>query len=361
MMTQRQRFLETMHQGNPDRVPYWEVIGFWGETLEKWRDEQGMPGDIHLSAYFGYDRREGVAVSLGIVPIFKAQLISDDEDHKIEQGSDGVWRRTLKKDHQSIPQFVRFPIETREDWKDFKKRLDPKSPCRYPLYWEDYKRTLEGRTYPLSIHAGSVFGWLRNWMGIENIAVAIYDDEAWVQQMMEDATDFIIETITPALEQIPGIDYGVMWEDMCYNHGCLISPKHFKKLMVPQYKRITSLLHKYGIDIILVDCDGNHDELNPLWLEGGVNGVYPLEVAAGEDPVALKKQYGKDLLLIGGIDKRILAKDKKAIEEEVMKKVPFMIEKGGWIPSIDHAVPPDVPLVNYQYYLDLVKKLAEGK
>jgi uroporphyrinogen decarboxylase len=363
-MNARERFLATMSYGTPDRVPYWEIIGYWGEVLERWQDE-GMPGDVHIAGYFGLDRRESVPISLGIAPLFKVEVLSEDERTTITRGSDGVVRRTLKsmgkEKHQTIPQFVRFPIETREDFSDFKKRLNPKSLCRYPLYWEDYKRTLEGRDYPLSIHAGSVFGWLRNWMGLENIALMLYDDKAFVQEMMEYLADFIIETIHPALDEIKEIDFAVMWEDMCYKGGSMISPEHFKELMVPQYKRITSLLREHGIDIILVDCDGNHDELNSLWLEGGLTGVYPLECAAGEDVVALRKEYGKDLHLVGGIDKRVLAKDKKAIEEEVMSKVPLLLEKGGWIPSIDHAVPPDVPFENYCYYWELVRKISEPR
>ena len=87
-------------------------------------------------------------------------------------------------------------------------------------------------------------------------------------------------------------------------------------------------------------------------------GDFALEAAAGEDPVALRRRYGKDLLLVGGIDKRALAKDRRDIEREVLAKAPFLLEHGGWIPSIDHAVPPDVPLENYRYYLSLLRKLA---
>lgn len=359
-MNARERFHETMRFGSPDRVPYWEIIGFWGQTIERWQDE-GMPVDVHIQALFGFDRREVIPINAGMIPPFKAELISEDETHRVERGSDGVVRRTLKREHQSIPQFVEFPIHDRESFRAFKKRFNPRAPVRYPLYWEEYKRNVKDRDYPLGIHAGSVFGWLRNWMGVENIAVALYDDKAWVQEMMEWVTDFIIELITPALEQVPGIDLAYMWEDMCYRAGPLISPKHFKELMVPQYKRITSLLARHGIDIVMLDCDGNVDQLIPLWLEAGVNGTYPLEVAAGEDPVALRKQYGRDLLMCGGIDKRALARDRKAVEQEVYAKVPFLVEAGGWIPSIDHAVPPDVPYANYCYYLELLKKIAEGR
>ena len=109
-----------------------------------------------------------------------------------------------------------------------------------------------------------------------------------------------------------------------------------------------------------MDSDGNVNELIPLWLEIGVNGVLPLEVAAGIDPVALRKKYGQDLLMMGSIDKRVLAKDKKAIEKEVFSKVPFLIEQGGYVPMVDHTVPPDVPFENFLYYRELIKKIVEG-
>ncbi len=96
-------------------------------------------------------------------------------------------------------------------------------------------------------------------------------------------------------------------------------------------------------------------------MEAGVTVTGPLEIAAGMDPVSLRKKYGKDLALWGGIDKRILAKDKKAIKEELMSKIPYLIEQGGYIPTIDHEAPPDISLENFMYYLSLKKKIAEGK
>jgi len=132
----------------------------------------------------------------------------------------------------------------------------------------------------------------------------------------------------------------------------------FKEFMVPCYQRITSLLREHGVDLIFVDSDGDSGPLIPLWLEGGLNGFYPIEVAAGMDPVALRKQYGPNLLLIGGMDKRVLAKDKDAIEEEIMKKLPYLFSTGGYISWTDHLVPPDVPFENYMYYLKRMKEIS---
>jgi len=145
---------------------------------------------------------------------------------------------------------------------------------------------------------------------------------------------------------------------MCYKSGPMISPDMFRKFMMPRYKKLNDLLHSHGVDIIWVDSDGNVEQLIPLWLEVGVNYVWPLEVAAGNDAVTLRKKYGKDLILGGAIDKRALAKGKEAIREEVMSKVPFLIESGGYIPSVDHWVPPDVSFENYCFYINTLREIA---
>ncbi len=128
--------------------------------------------------------------------------------------------------------------------------------------------------------------------------------------------------------------------------------------MMPRYKKITDLLHSYGVDVIYLDSDGNVEQLVPLWLEAGINLIWPFEVAAGNDVVAFRKKYGKDLIISGAIDKRALIKGKEAIREEVMSKVPFLLETGGYFPSVDHTVPPDVTFEKYCYYINLMREVA---
>jgi uroporphyrinogen decarboxylase len=361
-MNYRQRFHETMHFGSPDRVPYWEM-GFWGQTIDRWEDE-GMPPDVHHIHLFGFDRRDMVPINHGIIPHFREQTIEETDRYVIKRHSDGVLSKRMKEGEargtaSSMDQRYEFPVRDRKSWEDFKRRLNPKSPCRYPAFWDDYKRHVRDRDYPLGIHGGSLFGYPRNWMGFEAASIMMYDDPALMHEIMEYLADFMIELITPALEQIGDLDYGVFWEDMCYKTASIISPKHFREFMVPQYRRITDVMHKYGVDVIMVDSDGHVDELVPMWIEVGINCVYPFEVAAGEDIVALRKQYGRDLLIWAGIDKRALAKDKRAIEDEVYSKVPWMIEQGGYIPGIDHAVPHDVSYANWLYYRELLHKICE--
>ena len=92
----------------------------------------------------------------------------------------------------------------------------------------------------------------------------------------------------------------------------------------------------------MLDSDGNVEELIPIWLELGIQFIYPMEVAAGMDVVALRKQYGRNLIIGGGMDKRILASTKAAIRDMVEEKVP-LLRGGGYVPGCDHAMPQDIP------------------
>lgn len=337
---------------------------FWSEAINRWQKE-GLPADVHTSQFFGFERMGSVPVNLGLMPPFDREVIEETADWRIVMDGSGVKKREFvdkgssQTSGRSMPQWLEFSLKDRHTWQEFKKRLNPESPARYPQYWDDLKRCWKDRDYPLVIDVGSFYGWIRNWVGMENLAYMFYDEPNLVHEMMEYIEYFVIETIRKAVEEVD-IDVGHFWEDMSFKTQSLISPKMFREFMLPHYKKVTEFLRSHGIEIITLDSDGNLNELIPLWLEGGVNGILPIEVAAMNNAVEWRKKYGKNLILIGNIDKRALAKDKKAIEEEVMKKVPYLLSQGGYFPTIDHAVPPDVPFENYQYYLSLLHKIEEG-
>jgi len=201
---------------------------------------------------------------------------------------------------------------------------------------------------------GGFFGPLRGMMGLENLLYAFYDEPKLIEDMMDAKLELMLGLIRQTLADTD-IDFFVFWEDMAYNAGPLLSPELFKKYMVPRYKVITDYLRNHGVDIIMVDSDGDIKKLIPLWLEAGINGFYPLEAQSNMDVVSLRQEYGKDILLIGGIDKRALRRSKKDIEAEVRRRVSPIIHQGGFIPMLDHSVPPDVPFENYCYFIELLK------
>jgi uroporphyrinogen decarboxylase len=195
---------------------------------------------------------------------------------------------------------------------------------------------------------------------MEDLALWYYDCPELVHEMSDYMAEFVLGVIRRALEEVPEIDYAFMWEDMAMKTGSLISPALFRQFMLEPMKRVTRTLNQYGIKIIMVDSDGNVDELLPLWLEANVNLIFPLEVAAGCDARQYQSQYGKEVLLLGNIDKRALRDgcSRKDIEKEVTSKVPELVKQGGYSPMVDHAVPPDVSFENFKYYVHLIHELC---
>ena len=376
-MNTAERFVRSMHFQPVDRVPLWED-GPFEQTLDRWYRE-GLPRDTHLikgawtyygSEFFGLDRNGYLDVNLGMVPEFDVEVLEENERYDIIRDSTGIVKRRLKGEivrgeSVNMDQRLDWPVKCREDWEALKWRYNPHSPARYPQWWEDTVRCLRGRDYPLHMPVvtgsmlNSLYGPLRNWMGTENACTVFYDDPAWVHEMMDFIADFLIAATKRALEDVE-LDCFLWFEDYAYKAGPLLSPKIVKEFLLPRYRRVNDWVRSRGVDVIFLDTDGDPSLIIPLLLEAGVNGIYPNESQAGVDVVKLRKEYGHDLLLLGGVDKRVLEQDKKAIEKELLYKLPSLLEDGGFIPTLDHLVTWDVSYENWLYYLDLKRKIVEG-
>jgi uroporphyrinogen decarboxylase len=357
-MNPRQRFHATMHYLPRDRSPIMD-FGFWSETLVIW-ERYGLPQGANTDAFFGMDPQWIVApINVHLCPSFATILVEDRGETQVVRDADGVTKEQGKF-LGSIPRHLDHTLKDRASWEaEFRPRLDGRNPARYPGDWSERvaRYTDPARDYPLGISAGSLYGWIRNWMGLEAVSMLVLDDVALFEEMVETVADCILAAITPALEAGIRFEYALMWEDMCYRAGPLLSPKLFEAVLVPNYRRITELLRRYGVDVVITDCDGDISQLVPLWLEAGVNTMFPLEIGAwGADPIAYRRRYGRDLLMIGGVGKRILAGTKEEIRREVERLAP-LVEEGGYIPTPDHRVPPDVPLTNYLFYLEEAKRV----
>ncbi len=357
-MTTRERFNKVMHWQGVDRVPNMD-FGYWDETITAWH-KQGLPAYLKtnqdVERYLGLEGAEIIPhlpVANGLYPPFEDIVLEDRGKYRLVQNAEGNICE-VPKEGTSIPHYVRYVLEAPKDWQRFKReRLDYTRKDRIG----EVKKVVKGAHLagmPVRFNAGSLYGWLRNWMGVENFSLAIMNEREWVEEMMEHLTEMTIYLIEKTLPEVD-IDVAWWWEDMCFNHGPLISPKLFEELMVPRYRRITDALRKYNVDISMLDCDGQIYQLVPGWLRGGINCMFPIE-AAHTDAVKLRQEYGKDILLIGGVNKVQLAKGKQAIDEE-LKRLRPLIEKGGYIPMVDHRVPPDVSFDNYLYYLEKRKEI----
>jgi uroporphyrinogen decarboxylase len=385
-MPNRERFLALCRGERPGDFAVMDWFHrCWADTIEAWI-EQGAPEEIRspevLNQYFQFEHLHGLQeiisehkradlkeiassthtmgffhITPPVMPVFEIKVLKEDARHRVETTFGGVTVEVSKEHPWRMPKFVDHPVKDRASWKEYQKRLDPHTPERWPRDWEAFCRKRNGEDTPTMLLLEGFFGVLREWTGVERLLYLFYDDPGFVEEMMDQVLYLDMEMAKRVVKGLR-IDAVRFWEDMAYKSGTLISPDMIRKFMLPRYRQVTDFLHSQGIDIIHADSDGNIDELIPIWLEAGINFPWPLEVAAGMDAIALRKRYGRDVILGGNIDKRVFTRGKEAIKEEVMSKVPSLAETGGYFPCLDHVVPPDVPLDGFRYYINLLREIG---
>ncbi len=359
-MTHRERFIGTLKHEHVDRVPDYE-FGAWEQTLARWHRE-GMPEKFTgvwdaLNDYCRTDRILDMHLVTRMLPGFERKVLEQKGDRVIIQDEEGAIVEMLNPEcGASIPRYLKFPIQTRRDWERIRdERLDPDAPGRLPVNIEQLCRESWQSEDPVMINGGSLYGWMRDWMGMENLSYAVHDDPAWIEEMMEHLTRLWL-SIYAKLAGNARVDLSEWWEDMCYKSGPLLSPKHVSEWMVPRYRRVTDFLKReFGCQFHMLDCDGDIEQLVPLWLKGGINLMIPLEVAH-TDGYALSECFGSQIGLRGYIDKKALIQGREAIDREIARIEP-LLRRGGFIPHVDHLVPPDVSFDNYLYYREKKRAL----
>lgn len=359
-MTRRERFLQTMTCGHPDRPASADYFAY-DSTRERW-EREGLPRGADLNEYFGMDFDPFCwKVDVGNGPVFdgKTTVVEESDEYVVEKFSSGaIVKRKKNEPPPAMPQWLRYSLESREDWEKFRPKLDPDLPGRLPSDLADIAKASATRDYPLGMWVGGSYGVMRDWWGMENLSYLFYDDPAMIEEMMEAQTHLSLTMFQRVLESGVKLDWIMFWEDMAYKNGSLLDPDLFRKYCLEFYKKIMAKARSAGIRIAMVDSDGDISELIPIWLEVGVSVMHPLEVAAGMDVIALRKKYGSKIGFFGGIDKRVLATTPGQIRQHVEPILEQCYRDGGFIPACDHAVPPDVSFSNYCYYRDLVREVS---
>lgn len=361
MSSDRERFLGALTFKSIDRVPLieWPIRG---STMREWI-KQGYPEGVEPGDYFNLDPWGMYApVNLEMYPKFEEKILEQNHQYKIWQDNLGAVRKDFARDEN--PGFVTrtwlsFPVSSKADFETMKKRYVSGDPRRFAGDLEVHAERLRNSTMATHMSIPFLYWTARDWMGFENLSMMFYDDPGLLKEIFAFITDFCIDALRGKLDKL-SVDIVELKEDMAYKGAPMISPAMFREFMRPHYIRLISFLKANGVRAVYVDCDGYPGGLIPEFIEAGVDAMSPVEIAAGNDLIKLRGEY-PSFGMMGGIDKRELAKDRKAVYNEVMSKVPYLLEKGGYIPHVDHAVPHDVPLENYIYYREVLTRAVYGK
>jgi len=354
------RKLRDAYARTPGAPLFRREMGFF--TLERWRGE-GMPPEAPLEQLFQFDPPGDH--SLGgagwceapLVPAFEERVIEDRGERELVQDSAGRHVLFFKGRRSGfMPQYVDHPVRDQRSWEEgVKWRLDPRSPHRYEGLQErmEEARRQAARGLIISQSVVGAYMYLRSLMGPEGILLAFYDMPGLVHDCMRTWLE-VSDAVVASHQRHVTLDEISFGEDICYNHGLLISPALMQEFLLPYYQQLIANVKARQIDAarhlyVHVDTDGYAVPAIPLYGQVGMDVMDPFEVASGCNVVEIGRGH-PELVMIGGIDKRVLATTPERIDRMLERVLPPMRERGGYIPTCDHGVPEEVSLENYLHY-----------
>ena len=342
-MTGRERFRLALSHREPDRIPFSDAP--WETTLARWRGE-GMPPEVVVKDFFGFEeQRFGPDVSLRL----PEKTLAETDQYTIVQDANGAVKRTWKH-ATSVPEYQDFAVKSRQDWQRLGARSREFSPDRVGPHLVDSLMAARenGRFTNFFAHIG--FNQAIYMMPMETMLMALVDDPAWAAEILDFTADMAIQGAREMIRRGAVFDGAFVADDMGCRKGPMFSPRIYEELVQPCHARVCEFFAGQGLPVILHSC-GNIIELVPSIIDAGFACLQPLEVKAGMDLVELKRRYGERLALMGGLDARSLV-DVERMREELSRKIPVAMEGGGYILHSDHSIPDNVPLANFQQFID---------
>lgn len=353
------RIRDSIFFNNPDMVPIQDLF-FWDDFIENWRNYFNLNKDADIFRYYDYDM---VLAGSNIDPhIDNVKIIEKNEQYAVYKGGFGS---VLKLDFkQPIPLFLKYAVSNVRELKKFIFD-DPSDSKRYNLPFaipdcyniqESFNKQIENYKDDFCIFGNICEARETVWrvMGIENELIALLDSPNEVRHFAETAADFNIELGRNQLEN-KNINGLIIYGDIAYKNGLLMSPALWKEIYYPPLKRIVKTLKKYEKPIVY-HTDGNYIDIIEDFIDIGIDALHPNEAKAGVDVVKLREKYGKKISYLCNIDvSKALVGSKEQIKNELTYKLKAAVG-GGFLPGGDD-ISSDVLPENYDYYISLLKEL----
>jgi len=323
---QRQRFLGTLLGDGADRFPFFDLEPE-EDTLRRWRHE-GFPRNRSFSDYFNLETHHSVGLMLRSYPFY-----------------------------QKAPDLLHDP-------SSFKRHYNPDQRSRYAKGFVERSQHLhqEGRVLYVDASGGGLLQMLGvgDWDSLVSACVALVDRPQVVEDLVNKTTDFYCVCLERVLSKV-SVDYASFYEPIAYNMGPVISPGMFERFAIPGYKKVIDLLEKYHIPLrILCTTGGDLTPLLPPLIDAGINGLWISNISsAGMEYPKLRRQFGSDVALIGGIDSTALARDEAAVRKAVEKTAPELLESGHYLPCLDDRPRSNIPFANYRLYRHILDEIAQ--
>lgn len=324
-----ERFEAVLTGKKPDRLPVIEWASWWDQTVRRWEGE-GLPKFEHwnneLNDFWGLD------------PLKQFWLPTRDV---------------------GCPQPAHHGaaiVETEEDYDRVRPHLfTDRLLDNIDKMLGDWEREHGDDDIATWFSLDGYFWFPRTLLGIEGHLYAFYDEPDLMLRINRDLTDYHKKCLDVLYSHIRP-QFMAIAEDMSYNLGPMLSKDCYDRFMLPFYRELVPEIRKHGTKV-LIDTDGQVEPLIPWFLEGGIQGILPLERMAGVDVNRIRENF-PELIMVGAFDKMVMHKGEEAMRAEFERILPA-IRSGRYIPSVDHQTPPDVDMDTYRIYLKLLREYAE--
>lgn len=349
-MTSRERILAVVNHREPDRIPMNDSP--WASTVVRWREE-GLPEGVSVNEYFGFDRWARIGADLS--PRYPVETLEETDEYII---STTAWGETSRRwtHRASVPEFLDFRIKDRDSWAEARERMDTSEDrvdwAMLERNWPVWRE--QGAFTEYSIWGPGYDVWGNRVVGTERFLMALVTDPQWCREMQVFAAERAVYFGDLMLERGYDFDGIRIPDDLGYRNGLLMSPATFDACIRPAHEILCDWAHARGKVCYLHSC-GNVIALVPRFVEIGWNFLDPLEVKAGMDALALKRDFGDRLTLVGGIDVRTFL-DAGEMEREVATKIPALKAGGGYCYHSDHSVPDNVSFEQFSRLMELVRE-----
>ena len=359
-MTKKERWINALARKPVDHVPCHE--SFWGETIEKWKEERHLREGEDLTEHFGMDLRTGGWLNSVVDLDWKPVTLEETDETILQLDGNGATLRRHKL-HSSTPEHVDFRVKDRASWEEHAKpRLLTLDRRRIPF--EGYR---EARRKAAA--NGEFFAWagvapfeqMHPLCGHENMLVGMALDPDWVKDMVMTYADFTLrhQEVLFGEEGLPdGMFY---YEDMGFKQKPFMSPAMYREIMMPGHEKLFGQAHRHGLSVMVHSC-GFVEPLLPGLIEAGMNCLQAMEVKAGMDLPRLFSRFGDRIAFFGGLDVReLISNDRARIDAEMERKMlPVLRGGGGYILHSDHSIPPEVEHDTLHYFQERGRELSRS-
>jgi len=325
-------------------------------AIARWRTE-GLPEGADPVEHLGMSRLALLPVSFHPLPAFAPDVVSEDETYIVRRSPMGALVRERRENPTLFYGHIDHPVKTRADWETYRQRFDADSPGRYPADWaESVAPGLNASPHPVGLCLFPFFFRLGFYaMGMERFLSAFYEAPELMHDVFAHWSDFVLGVLRPLLGSVH-LDFAVFGEDLAGKNGPLISPRIYEEFWRPYQNPVLDLLREHEVPVVCQWTAGNPGALLPMMLEDGFNCTWPLEVAAGLDAAAVRRQFGRRLRLGGNVAKEAVIAGPQAIAAELERLMP-VIREGGFLPALDDMASPDMPFAHYRYLIDRLQAI----